>query len=192
MSLLPTDPPAMEPISLAEAKAHLRVEHADEDMQIQSFITTSRLQIEGALGLAMIEQKWSVFLDTWPRSGTVTLPLHPVQSLDAIRLHDGGGGVTDLPISAFYLDGAVGNARISLPRRHALPSPGRGASGIEIAITAGFGPDRDDVPNPIRHALLLLVAHWYENREPNDSNTEKTRIPQSVSDLLAPYKPVRL
>lgn len=191
MSLVLIEPPLLEPVTLAEAKAHLRIDLADEDVVIQSLILTSRLHVEAALGLALVQQRWSYFIDAWPRTEIVTLPLRPVQSLDAIRLHAADGGVTTLTSADVgTLDSDVRDSRFVLDTMP--PSPGRKASGIELMFTAGFGAVAADVPAPIRHALLLLVAHWYEHRDPGEIGTEKTRIPAAVSDLLMPYKPVRL
>lgn len=72
MSLVLTSGPALEPVTLAEAKAHLRVDHNHEDSLIQSLIITSRLHIEAALGLALITQSWAYFLDRWPKAPRIT------------------------------------------------------------------------------------------------------------------------
>ena len=83
----------------------------------------------------------------------------------------------------------------SLERRQAAlawPAPKRIANGIEIAFTAGYGEAVADVPAPIRQAVLLLVAHWYEHREPIEIGAAHTRIPHMVSELLQPYRPVRV
>ncbi len=72
------------------------------------------------------------------------------------------------------------------------PAPGRPIKGAEIAFTAGYGPAASDVPAPVRQALLLLVAHWYEHREPIEIGSSATAIPQTVSDLLMPHRGVRL
>ena len=83
--------PASEPLSLAETKLYLRVDHADEDTVISSLIETSRLQVEAALGLALISQQWTYYADCWPLSGVVELPLRPVVTVDEIRVLDGDG-----------------------------------------------------------------------------------------------------
>ncbi len=85
---------------------------------------------------------------------------------------------------------------VSLPprlvRRGALPAPGQAAAGIEIDITAGYGDAAADVPAPIRQALLLLVAHWYEHRDPVEVGAPDTLVPTSIGEPLAPYRMVSL
>ena len=72
------------------------------------------------------------------------------------------------------------------------PRPGKCANGIEIELTAGFGASAADVPAPIAQALLLLVAHWYERRDPIEIGSAAARVPAAVSNLLAPYVEKRL
>ena len=192
MALILTAPPAVEPITLAEVKAHLRVDTDAEDTLLQSLILTSRLQIETSLDLALITQNWSIFRDGWGTGREIVLPLGPVQSVSSIRIYDSAGTFSLLPASAFVLDGAAGHARLVRAAPITLPDPGRAANGIEISVTAGFGATAQSVPAPIRHALLLLAAHWYEHREPGEIGKDGTRIPAAVSDLLAPWRKVRL
>jgi uncharacterized phiE125 gp8 family phage protein len=65
-------------------------------------------------------------------------------------------------------------------------------NGIEIDLTAGYGAAPEDVPGPIRQALLLLVAHWYEHRDPIEIGSQAAAIPADVSQLLNPFRAVRL
>ena len=192
MSLVLTSGPTVEPITLAEAKAHLRVDQTAEDALIASLIITSRLHIETALGLALITQSWSYFLDRWPKSCEIVLPLRPVQTINAVRIYSDNTTYVTLPGGAFSLDGTGLPARAVRAATVVPVNPLRATGGIEFALTAGYGPAASSVPAPIRQALLLLVAHWYEHRDPIEIGMPETRIPAVVSDLLQPYKPVRL
>ena len=184
--------PASEPVSLAEAKAHLRVDGSAEDTLISSLIITSRLHVEAALGLALVTQSWSLFLDAWPSGPHVRLPLRPVQSIDAVQLYAPDESVETLNPDIYLLDGAGIPARLIRQGSLAWPAPKRIANGIEIAFTAGYGPAVADVPAPIRQAVLLLVAHWYEHREPIEIGAAHTAVPHMVSELLHPYRRVSL
>lgn len=192
MSLVMTSGPALEPVSLAEAKAHLRIDGTAEDALIQSLVVTSRLHIEAALGLALITQSWSYFLDRWPKAGRLVLPLRPVAAIAHIRVWDDEGTSESLDAASFLLDGHGMPPRLVAPAGMSDPTPKRVANGIEIGFTAGFGASAADVPATIRHALLLLVAHWYENREPVQIGVGVNAVPAMVSDLLAPYRRRRL
>jgi uncharacterized phiE125 gp8 family phage protein len=191
MALVLTSAPAVEPVTLAEAKAHLRLDGTAEDTLITSLIITSRLHIEAALGLALITQSWSYFIDAWPRGPEVILPLRPVQAVGAVRLYAPDESIQTIPADTYLLDGAGVPARLVRQAAAAWPKPNRAANGIEVALVVGYGDAAADVPAPIRQAILLLVAHWYEHREPVEIGAP-VAVPQMVSDLLLPYREVRL
>ena len=197
MATVQTSAPAVEPLTLADVKMHLRVDSNDEDPLLQSLIMTARLHIEVALGLALVAQTWSCFFDRWPpaqntAAEALVLPLSPVKSVDAIRVYADDGTYAALPVAGFAIDLAGSRTRVVRRFDTQVPAPGRRLNGIEIAITAGFGATPADVPAPIRQALLLLVAHWYEHRDPGEIGSVEARVPAAVSTLLAPYLPVRL
>ena len=195
MPLILISGPAVEPVTLAEAKAHLRVDGTAEDTLVASLIVTSRLHVEAVAGLALVTQSWSWYIDAWPPGPpghAVKLPMRPIQSIAAVRLYDEAGTATTLDPATYFLDGTAAPPR--LIRHGAVPwtRPGRVANGIEVAFTAGYGNAAADVPAPIRQAVLLLVAHWYEHRSPVEEGTHPAPLPDMVSDLLAPYRAPRL
>ncbi|HUU24381.1 MAG TPA: head-tail connector protein [Methyloceanibacter sp.] len=191
MALVMTATPAAEPISLAEAKAHLRVDADDEDALITSLILAARLLVERTLGLALITQGWSYFLDHWPERGCITLPLAPVQAVSAITVHADDGGTTVIEASGYAIDVLSAPARLVLTS--VTPSlTTRAFNAYEVAFTAGFGDAGSDVPQPIRQALLLLVAHWFERREPIELGAGPQEAPAIVAGLLQQYRRVRL
>ena len=192
MALVLTSGPASEPVTLAEAKTHLRVDGSAEDTLIGSLIITSRLHVEAALGLGLITQSWSYFLDAWPAGHQLSLPLRPVQSIAAVRLYAADESVATVAADTYLLDGAATPARLVGRANLTWPKPGRTANGIEIAFVGGYGNAPIDVPAPIRHAILLLVAHWHEHREPVAIGETNASVPSTVSDLLHPYRWVRL
>ena len=195
MALVLTSGPAVEPVSLAEAKTHLRVDGSAEDTLISSLIITSRLHVEAALGLALITQSWSCFLDAWPASASsgsvVKLPLRPVQAIAGVLLYGPDESVETIAPETYLLDGAGVPPRLVRQGALAWPAPKRTANAIEIAFVAGYGDAAADVPAPIRQAILLLVAHWYEHREPVEIGSSLAAVPQMVSELLHPYRMIR-
>jgi uncharacterized phiE125 gp8 family phage protein len=192
VSLVLITGPALEPVSLAEAKAHLRVDDSAEDALISSLIITSRLHIEAALSLALLTQTWAYWRDAWPARDSVELPLRPVQAITSVRTYAESGAASVLAPDIYALDGDRLTPRLLRRGLQTWPRPGRARSGIEITMVAGFGATTTDVPAPIRQALLLLAAHWYEHREPVEIGTSLTPIPNMVSELLAPYRWRRL
>ncbi|MEL6373424.1 MAG: head-tail connector protein [Pseudomonadota bacterium] len=192
MALVPLNGPALEPLDLARVKAHLRVDSNDEDALISSLIITSRLHIEAALGLAMLTQRWAHVRDCWPKDNAMTLPLRPLQRVDEVVVFDGDDQPTTIDPAHYVVDTVGQPPRLMLRRGGAAPEPGRVLNGIEVRFTAGYGDDAEAVPLPVRQALMLLVAHWYENREPVEIGTSSVSIPRMVNELLLPYRSRRL
>lgn len=191
MSLVMTSPPAIEPVTLEEAKAHLRIDGTSDDVLIASLLLTSRLHLETALSLAMITQSWRLLLDRWPEGQTVGIHLSPVVSVEEVRVRNAGGGTTAVAATGYTLDAAARPARLVMLDA-SRPDPATPAAGIEIDFTAGFGPAAADVPAPLKHALLMLTAHWYEHRDPYEVGSDAARIPDAVSELIQPFRTIRL
>ena len=190
MALMLTAGPAIEPISVADAKTHLRVDTIAEDILIASLILTSRLHIEAALGLSLITQSWQLTFDAFPDGNAVALPLHPISAITAVRTTASDGTITTLSAASTLFDPGP-PARI-VRTGPSWPHITAAANGITIGFTAGFGSNATDVPAPIRQAMLLLVAHWYEHRDPIEIGEPDTAIPKAVSELLKPYRRPRL
>ncbi len=182
MSAILIDGPEAEPVSLAEAKAFLRLEHDDEDGLVAALITAARLHIEAATRRLLVTQNWRIVRDRWP-GGIVPISLAPLQSISAVRLFPAEGDAETLPASEYWLDAASTPAR--LVARRGFPSPGRPVAGIEIDVVAGYG-DAADVPEPLRQAIRLLVAHWFEDRLL--VGAADLLLPKTVDALIAPYQ----
>ena len=75
--------PAVEPVSLSDAKAHMRVDAADEDTLISTLIVAARVAAEAEIRRVMISQSWRAFIETWPADG-VELPVQPMLSVEAV------------------------------------------------------------------------------------------------------------
>ena len=188
MALVLHTGPALEPVTLLDAKAHLRVDESDDDTLISSLITAARIHVEAVLSGALITQVWQQVLDSWPRGSVHELPLSPVQSVNSINTYDSEDAPIVFDPSHYFADTVSQPSRLILRGAQAWPKPGRVANGIEITFTAGYGVSPGDIPEPIRQALMLLVAHWYENREPIALGVQATQVPATVNSLILPYR----
>ena len=187
-SLLLT-PPAVEPLTLAEAKAFLRVETGDDDETIAALIAAARLHVEAATRRALITQSWRLSRDAWPDNGRLNVLPAPLQTLAAARVYDEGGTAHAVDTQAFVLDRA-GSALCFAP--WALPMPGRVNAGIELDVVCGYGDAAADVPEPLRQAIRLLTAHWYENRGVVAIGHQTAVLPMTVAALIAPFRMLSL
>lgn len=182
--------PAAEPIALAEAKQFIRVEHDDDDDVISALIVGSRIHVEAQTRRALITQSWRLTRDVWPEIACLPVLPAPVKTLDAVRVYKSDGTTLGLDLAGFALDKISAPARLTFTRG-ALPAPERPVAGIEIDVTCGYG-DAADVPEALRQAIRLLVAHWYENRGLIAVGHEVAVLPQTVASLIAPYRVLAL
>jgi uncharacterized phiE125 gp8 family phage protein len=186
--------PAVEPITLTQAKQFLRVEHDDDDDVITILIAASRRHVETQTRRALITQRWRLMRDEWPASGCLELLPAPVQTLEAVRVYKRDGTTLAIDLASFTLDKSDAPARLCF--RYGMiviapPSPERYVNGIEIDVTCGYGDDPEDVPEPLRHALRMLLTHWYDNRGIIGEN-QFVPLPQSAAALIAPYRVLSL
>lgn len=181
--------PAEEPVTLAQAKAHLRVDDGAEDGLIATLIAAARLHVEGVTGRAMLAQSWRLVLDRWPDDGLVRLPVTPLLSLSAMRAYDEAGTPTSLSLAELRVDAEGQGTTLALPR---LRLPLRSRAGIEIDYVAGFGTTPSDVPADLVQSLLTLVAHWFDNRDAVILAGSGAVVPSGFDRLVAGYRRVRL
>ena len=188
MPLTLIDPPAAEPVTLAEAKAFLRLDGSEEDALVDRLIAAARLHLERDLGLALMAQRWTQVFDRWPGE-TAPLGPWPVSAVEAVTVKDALGEAQEVDDGSYVADLAGRPARLIRPG--GWPEPGVAAGGIEITFAAGFGEARDDVPADLRQALLMLVAQWFERRTGLEE-AMREQSPPAVAALVRPWRVVRL
>ncbi len=184
--------PAIEPLSLVDTKNFLRVDGSDDDILVASLIAAARVYIETTIGKILINENWSYFIDKWPTSGTLYLPLSPVQSIEEIRLHENGEAYEVFDPTNYVVDLISHQPRIKLINLTAPPVTGAGLNQIEVRFAAGFGDLESDVPEDLRQAMLMLCAHWYEQREPVGFGGSFNEIPTTITALMNNYKSYRV
>jgi len=182
--------PTVEPVSTAEAKLHLRVEIADDDTVIERLIVAARRKVEQFARHALITQVWRLSLSAWPAGDTIEVPLPPLQSSGAsIKYKNTAGASSTFPASSYIVDTDPTPGRIVLAFGESWPGTALyPASPIAVEFTAGFGNAGSDVPQEIRQAILLLVGHWYENREATVAVGNVQVLPLAVASLLWEYR----
>ena len=149
MTLYRTVEPTLEPVTPAEAKAHLRVVHDSEDQLIAALIRAARAEVERSCGLALVDQSWRLALDDWPASETVAINLHPVTAILSVTVYGEGGEAAVLDPASYLLDphSAVGvfvaakkerpnTPMVTLATAHPakFPLAVKSASGIDPAL----------------------------------------------------------
>ena len=176
--------PAVEPITVSEAKAQMRIEHSDDDALIARLIdvAVSFVDVRGALGKAMISQTWGEWLG--PNPSVVYLSLGPVQSVSAIKYYDTTNALQSDTLSNYNVLGTSGRTVVSPKTGFSWPTTFQRDDAIKIEYVIGYGATRADIPSSVRHALLMLVAHYYENREIELVGVNSKTLPFGFDDLI--------
>ena len=188
MPLILQTPPAAEPVSLAEAKSHLRVAHSNDDAYIDKLLVAARRLVEARTDVRLMAQDWSLFIDRWPDDGVISLGLSPVSVVDDIITYGESDTPATLDPAHYYLDAASRPARVVLRDGRNVAPPGRRLNGIEVRFTAGFGTTAASVPQELTQAIQLTVAAWHDNRGDGDGGS----LPLAAAELLSAYRLVRL
>jgi uncharacterized phiE125 gp8 family phage protein len=186
MNPILVDGPAVEPVSLADMKAHLRVDDDAEDALIEGLVKAARLMVEAASRRLLVSQTWRVLLDRWPEGGTLLLPLSPLMAVEAITVADAFGAEVAIPAERIDADGLSDPPRIAVSDP---PIPGRPRNGIAVTLRVGFGATPEDVPATLRLAVKMIVARWFENR--GDIAGDQILPPDALA-LVAPFRRARL
>lgn len=200
--------PTDYPIELAQAKAHLRVSTSDEDDLILALVAAATTRIEEETRRALITQTWELNLDYFEvpnrelitppvsfRPAVISLPRPPLQSVswvtyidgdqNTVYLYDSVGSPTET--SALLVDTSSQPGRITPAYNGTWPATLDQMNAVAIRYVAGYGPNGDSVPAPLKSAVLLLLGHLYENREAVGESS-LVELPLGVRFLLEPYR----
>lgn len=184
MALRLTVEPAQEPITTAEAKAHLRVSHSSDDTLIDALVTAARKVAENELGRSLLTQTWVKTLDGF--QDAIELPYPPIQAVSSIDYVDDDGATQRLSSSSYAVDISSEPGWIMPAYGYDWPSTREEINAVTVTYTAGYA-SAADVPQPIKHWILLMVGHYYENREASVQQISMTPLP-FVAALLDPFR----
>lgn len=160
--------PVVEPVSVSELKAHLRIdqEFTQDDFYLQGLITAARIHVENASDRTLIRSKWQMKFDVFP-AWEIVLPKPPIMSDPVVVTYvpSQSGNFTPVAFTDFRTDYDSTPAAIR-PQWNGFWPTVRGAENdVTITYWAGFGLSGEQVPPPARHCILMLAAGWYANRE---------------------------
>lgn len=179
--------PAVEPITTAEAKTHLRITHSDEDTYINTLIGAARQWCERFTWRKFINQTWKMFLDDWPSGDYIQIPFGSLGSVTHLKYYDTDGDATTWSNTNYITDTDSALGRIVLAYDKVWPTTTLYPSNpIEVQFVCGYGDDGSSVPDPIIHAMQIMIADMYENREDSVVGLMETKR-HAVESLLWPY-----
>lgn len=172
-------------MTTAEVKRHVRaVDFTDDDEYLDSLIAVATDHIDGKdgwLGRALGAQTWDLILDEFPASG-IRIPLPPLQSVTYVRYVDPTSGL-ETDATGYTVDTASEPGWV-MPPDGGWPTTMATVNAVRVRFVAGY----TTVPPAIKHAIMLLAAHYYENRESVVLDAKPTVLPQAVDALLYPRR----
>lgn len=189
-------PPADVPVTLAEAKAHLRVEHAEDDAFITAKVAAAVAHLDGlsgVLGRCLMTQTWRFDFDGFPDDRALRLVFPDIvrtgDDVPVVTYRDLAGAVQTLDAAAYH---AIEDARGSALRLASGASwPETSDHPAAVSVTASFGyADAASVPGPLKAAVLEMVGDLYRFRETAVIGVTAAAIPMSadVERMIRPYR----
>lgn len=185
-----TSPPAEVPVSLAEAKAYLRLDASDEDDLLTSLVqaATDRLERrDGILGRPLVTQTWSLVYPVAPIGDLLELPMPEVQSVSSITYYDTDNASQTFSSSDYRLVSVADYSAIELVQGSSWPSVYTREDAMTVSVVAGYGA-ASAVPEPIKVAIKMLAAHWFENRGVLSIGTIAPPMQYALESVLMPYR----
>lgn len=179
--------PTLEPVSINEAKDHLRVTGNDEDSLIGELIVTARQQAEIFTRRALLTQTWELRQDCF--SSEIVLPNPPLQSVEFIKYIDQDGVEQTLDIAEYKAYAWEEPGVVAPAYGKAWPSTRTEKGAVTVRYIAGWS-SVIDVPGPIKSAILLTVGDLYANRE-SSSTEQQYKLITSAESLLWPYRIIK-
>lgn len=198
MSLKLITAPTFEPVTLAEAKSHCRVDTSDDDTLLEGLIKATRQYLDGQTGWlnrALCTQTWDLYLDAFP-SAEIRIPLPPLQSVTHVKYDDVNGVEQTVSSTDYDVDKVDGLSPgyVVPASSFSWPTTYDAINAVRVRFVAGWATDGGSpavaqTPWPIKHAIKMMVSDMYENRESVVIGTISSRVPvaTAVENLLLPW-----
>jgi uncharacterized phiE125 gp8 family phage protein len=186
-------PPTEMPVSLAQAKAHLRVEHALDDAEITGYVAAAVGHLDGwsgILGRAMVTQSWRQQFDGFDAC-RLRLRLGPLQSVTSVAYVDASGTPQTLQPAVYdVLTDEIG-PYVALAYGQSWPATRPQAAAVTITWVAGYGAAAA-VPAPLAHAILLLTGNFYAQRGGPAQLGLSAELARTIDALVTPLRAMRV
>jgi len=196
MRAIRSSAPAFDVLSLAEVKAHLRVDFDDEDSDIAATIAAATAMIDAAdgVGFALAQQEWTYYGDAFPRAFVFTIS--PVISVAAVEALQENGTWAAVDSADYRLSPAGYPARVTLAKGAAWPASLGIPDCVRVRLvcghqTAGGATPGSNIPQDLRQALKLIIGHWHKNREAA-ADRQMLEIPFGAQAVLDKYARARM
>jgi len=181
--------PSTEPVTLADVKAQLNIKDTTQDAVITRRIKEAREYIEEYLQRSLMLASWRVILDEFPPE--IELPYAPVSAIISVKYVDTSGVQHTMSNTEYVLDNYSEPAWLVPYYGTSWPATLDAYNVVEVVYSAGYA-SADEVPQPIKEAIMLLVGHWMNFQGNIESGSVITRVPLAVEQLVFPWKVIKL
>lgn len=171
--------PTIEPITASEAKLHCRITDSADDAKIAELITAAREYAETVTGQALAAQTITAVCDSFPIGDRIRLPIGPIVTLTSAIYTDETGSETNFTADLAVDDFSEKPELVLKPGKSWPSAALYPVNPIKIIYTAGAAPSKKT-----KSAMLLLIGHWYENREEVIAGQESFTVPFAAEALL--------
>ena len=186
MGITQSTAPTHEPITLAEAKAWLRESEPYEEDRIQSLIGAARDYVERVTGRQLVTATWQLTMPTL--SGVIEPPHPPLAGVTSITYNDSSGDSQTVASSVYSVFTDTEPGRIVEAPGQSWPSDVRGEEeDVIVTYPAGYG-DAAAVPDILKTAVLTLISHWFDLRQPVVIGTITAEVPKNFDMLIGAYR----
>jgi uncharacterized phiE125 gp8 family phage protein len=192
MGLRLITPPAIEPVTLQEAKDHLRINTTDNDAKINMIIRSAREYVETFLSRALIEQTWDFYIDSFPIDGDIQIPKPPLIAVNSLSYFDPQGVQTLVDPADYYVDNVSEPGWIVRAGGFSWPTTLAAINAVVVRFRGGYvtadSPPQPAVPFDIKAAILLTIGAQYEHREDVVLTQTALPLPQGCLELLIRHR----
>jgi len=185
-------PPANLPVTVAEAKAHLRIEHTEDDTYLETLIKAVTAELDGRQGFlrrALITQTWDYSLPWFPVVRRICVPMPPLLSITSIKYFDADNVEQTFSSDNYETVTQDEQGYVALKQSASWPGTYEREAALTIRFVAGYGAAATDIPDNIRAAVLLRIGELYANRGDEAINGDMS---VTVKRLLNPSRRVIL
>lgn len=186
MGLTLVTPPTADPVTLAEGKAQCRVRHTDEDALITRLISAATRHVERVLDLSLMERTYKLTLDSF--ADAIELPRGPVSAVSSVQYVDANGDTQTVSADDYTTDLISRRNWVVRNSDASWPSTLDAVNAVSVQYVAGFSELPAEYED-LRHAILLIVGHWYATREAATVDGAK-EVPLAVDSLLQSYRTI--
>lgn len=178
--------PTKEPLTVDEAKNYLRIEedYTDDDAMVLMHIAAARERFQQATSHVLVSTEYEAAFDQWPDDNVIRLFKVPLLNVTGITYYDTQGAQQSLGTDDLFIDAVSKPARIA-PVAGRFPMIDGRVGGIRLRFTAGYAEGK--IPKYIKHALLMMITHFYDNRAEVVTGTIATTMPAGVEAVIDMY-----